>query len=212
MGLGGESGNSGGPGCGRRVLVGLGLVLAVLAIALYVGSTVLLPIGGTPGTPRPITAASRWVSADVTLTAVQPTASLRLTFTYSNTAESLGPIAAVSAPEFEITPPGRTLDPAFALSEPIVRISSVAKGDVNAYPPCTAPCEQWLQLPACQQSCTSIVELEILLVDAAGRDRVSVSVRAGLTPYGGSPLPNGFTVSVQPLLSPAGTAMPSSST
>lgn len=191
---------------------GLGLALAILAIVLYEGSTALQAIGGDQGTPRPITAASRWVSADASLTAVQPTANLRLTFAYSNTADDLGPDVAVSAPEFDIASPGRTLDPAFALAEPTVRISSVVEGDGSGAPTCAAPCEQWLRLPACAQSCTLVFDIEISLVDAAGRDKVSISVRAGLTPYGGSPLPDGFTVAIQPLQSPTTTATPEGST
>jgi hypothetical protein len=219
MGLGGEFRDTGrgefrdtpGCGCSTRVLGCVGLVLAVVAILFSAGSALIRPYG-QQGTPGPITAASRWVSADVSLTAVQPTVDLRLTFTYSNTAEDISPIAAVSAPEFEVTPPGRTLDPAFALSEPAVRISSVAEGNGSGDQPCAAPCEQWLRLPACRQSCTSTFDIEVSLVDAAGRDKVSVSVRAGLTPYGGSPLPNGFTAAIQPLPSPTGTATPESST
>ena len=212
MGLGGEFRDSGGPGCSLRVLGVLGLVLAVLVIVFSAGSSFLKPFGGPQGTPGPITAASRWVSADVSLTALQPTANLRLTFAYSNTAEDIGPNTAVSAPEFDVTPPGRTLDPAFALAEPAVRISSAVEGDRSGAPPCAAPCEQGLRLPTCPQSCTSVFDIEISLVDAAGRDKVSVTVRAGLTPYGGSPLPGGFTVAIQPLPSPTGTATPGSST
>jgi hypothetical protein len=211
VGLGGEFRDRGGPGCSGLVLGGLGLVLALLALALYAGSALPIQIGGQQGTPRPITADSQWVSADVALTAIQPTANLRLTFTYSNTAEDFGPSAAVSAPEFDVTPAGRTLDPAFALSEPVVRISSVAEGNGSGAPPCAAPCEQWLRLPACPQSCTSGFDIEISLVDAAGRDKVSVGVRAGLTPYSGSPLPDGFIVAIEPVAPPASSATPESS-
>ena len=190
-------------GCVRIALVAL---IAILALGWYVLASFRLG-GGPQGTPFPMTAASHWVSQDVVLTETQPTTTLRVKITASSWFQGWSPSAVVTAPAYD-RPAGRTLDPAFALVEPAVAMVVASGPAESRRAPCAAPCEQTLSLPACSSACVATFDIRLSLDSAAGRDALRVTLRAGMTGYGATPLPAGFDVSIEPLGPVAASATP----
>jgi hypothetical protein len=157
-------------------------------------------IGDGGPTRYPVTIASRWADQDVVLTPAHPLAVLRITFQYGSTSgQTLAPEAVAAAPAYDSQDPSSAGSPntGGGIDEPAVRME-LLNGE-NANRPCAAPCEDVLTLPACSSSCTATVDVQFSLVDSAGHDEIKLTLRAGLSVAGGSPLPDGFDVKIGPV-------------
>ena len=202
----------GGTGPRRRTWP-LAFAITVIVALLGAGWLALArfqPLGGPTQSPHPIAIAGSWASQDVVLSTARPSATLTVTFTYSGTSQEIGPWAVALAPR-DARPTsggGPSLDPAFALVDPAVQLDAVQNGQAQG-PPCAAPCEVYLRVPACSSStgtgpCTSSFDVHLTLVDAAGRDTVALTFRTGMTEFGASALPADFKVTIGPVTTPSG--------
>lgn len=187
----------------RGCLVG---VVAIIAVGWFVAAN-FRPLGDSGESPHPISIASRWASRDVVLTPARPDTTLRVTFTYSgDAANNFEPAAVTTAPRENVPTGGSawTLDPRFALVEPAVSMDVVQGASRGRA--CAAPCEQSLMPAACASACVSTFDIRLSLVDPAARDAVAVTLRAGATGFGGSPLPGNLEVKIEPVESPVAIA------
>jgi hypothetical protein len=185
-----DDGRGRGQGCGGCVVA-----VIILAAIAWIGLSQIRIGDGPSGTPAPLTIASRWAGQEVVLTPAQPTAVVRVTFTYAGgLGHDLRPAAEITAPRNAATAQGSrpTPDPRFALVDPAVRVELL--GQSGLYGNCAAPCERILEAADCTRSCNLVVDFKLTLTEAAGHDAIALTVRAGMNGEFGSPLPAGFDV------------------
>ncbi len=180
-----------------RGCLGCFSILVILAVAGAIALSNFHPLGEPP---RGIAVDASWASRDIVLTPDTPTASIRVTVSYKG--DTYNTIAAISVgvprDTSTATPDAssaflRLLDPAIGLAVPT---------SVNGYQrDCYAACEAALSLPSCPDACTQTYDVRLQLVDAAGRDSLTVTVRAGATSLIGYRLPDGFAVRIDAIAS-----------
>jgi hypothetical protein len=173
--------------------------LVVVAVLVLLAAVALssIHVGGNDATPYPVNIANRWAQRDVVLTPAAPAEVVRITFHYNlGSGAAAAPAVVVGTPTDgqPSQPSGASANLGLGIDEPAVEMRVV--GSSGPIGPCAAPCERPLQLPQCSGACTATFDVRLSLLDAAGRDEISVTLDSGLSVPEGSPLPDGFDVEI----------------